>query len=87
MLGGFSLSDNVHIWLHSLWSLKLKLLGKFSWRSSLTDDLFSKEFQLFGHDNVLAGILVSQLRSFKAHHRVIVRAAGRDYLANKSLLF
>ena len=60
MLGGFSVSDNVHIWLHSLWSLKLKLLGKFSCRRSLTDDLFSKELQLFAY--VLAGIFVSQLR-------------------------
>ena len=63
MLGGFSVNDNVHIWLHSLWSLQLKLLGKFSWVAhSVTDDLFSPEFQLFAYDNVLAGIFVSQLR-------------------------
>ena len=62
MLGGFSVNDNVHIWLHSLWSLKLKLLGKFSWSRSLTDDLFSKEFQLFAYETVLAGIFVPQLR-------------------------
>ena len=45
MLGGFSVNDNVHIWLHSLWSLQLKLLGKFSWSDLVTDDLFSTEFQ------------------------------------------